>query len=96
MRHMASHDLNAEGNSVGMIVKGEPGTDDMEENFVVVEVIQDGTEEQYEDEASDLELEDEEMDEEMETIVEESDNYTLTESTLNDGSNSSWNLNSGI
>lgn len=56
-------------------------TDDMlDENYVVVEVIQDGLEEQYEDEVTDVELEEDEMGEELETIVEESDNYTLAES----------------
>lgn len=79
---MASHDLNNEiGTSRSINVKGEPVTDDMlEENYVVVEVINEGIEEQYEDEATDLELEEEDMGEEMETIVEESDSYTLAES----------------
>lgn len=84
MRHMASHDLNNEiGTSRNINVKGEPMTDDMlEENYVVVEVINEGIEEQYEDEATDLELEEEDMGEEMETIVEESDSYTLAESMI--------------
>lgn len=83
MRHMASHDLNNEiGTTRNINVKGEPVTDDMlEENYVVVEVINEGIEEQYEDEATDLELEEEDLGEEMETIVEESDSYTLAEST---------------
>lgn len=78
MRHMASHDIG-ESSTTRVRVKGEPSnSDDVEENYVVVEVIQ-GAEEQYEDEATDLELEDE-LGEEMEEIVEENDNYTLTES----------------
>lgn len=82
MRHMASHDLNNEAGTTRTVrVKGETVTDDMlDENYVVVEVIQDGLEEQYEDEVTDVELEEDEMGEEMETIVEESDNYTLAES----------------
>lgn len=79
---MASHEVSSQGGSRKIQVKGEPNDLMLEENYVVVEVIQDGTEEQYEDEGTDLELEDDEMGEEMETIVEESDNYTLTESKL--------------
>lgn len=71
MRHMASHDMQVESS---VRVKGEV----VEENYVVVEVIQ-GAEEQYEDEATDLELEDD-LGEEMHDIVEENDNYTLSES----------------
>lgn len=78
MRHMAQHDSGVIERT--SIVKGEPG--DADSNYVVVEVFQDGTEEQYEDEVSELELEDEEIDEEMETIVEESENYTLEESKI--------------
>jgi hypothetical protein len=72
MRHIASHETEG-----GVRVKGEPVTEDMlEENYVVVEVIQDGNEEQYEDEGSDIELDDGQFTEE---IVEEPD-YNLTES----------------
>lgn len=61
------------------MVKSE-GNDDQDDQYVVVEVIQDGTEEQYEDEGDELELEDEEeMDEE---ILEETESYTLTESEV--------------
>jgi transcriptional repressor CTCF len=75
MRHMAQHDLSGEDVET-MHVKGEPD-DMMEGSYVVVEVLNDGTEEQYEDEGSDLELEEGDMQEGMETIVEEVDNYTL-------------------
>jgi hypothetical protein len=76
MRHIASHE--SEG---GVHVKGEPVTEEMlEENYVVVEVIQDGAEEQYEDEGSDIELEEGQYSEE---IVEDGD-YTLTESKFRD------------
>lgn len=84
---MASH-----GEQVNR-VKGEAGTDDMDENYVVVEVIQDGAMEQYEDEGSDLELEEDEMGEELQEIVEESDNYTLTEREINDAFNSNHCFN---
>lgn len=72
---MASHDIKDEGETATRRVKGEPNSEDNEESYVVVEVIQ-GEEEQYEDEASDLELE-EDMGEE---IAEQNDNYTLSES----------------
>lgn len=72
---MASHDIKDEGETSSRRVKGEPNSEDNEESYVVVEVIQ-GEEEQYEDEASDLELE-EDMGEE---IAEQNDNYTLSES----------------
>ena len=74
MRHMASHDMQGESSTTSVRVKGE---EDVDENYVVVEVIQ-GAEEQYEDEGSDLELEDD-LGEEMHDIVEEND-YTLAES----------------
>lgn len=71
MRHIASHETEG-----AVHVKGEPVTEEMlEDNYVVVEVIQDGNEEQYEDEGSDIELEDEFQEE----IIEDGD-YTLTES----------------
>lgn len=73
MRHIASH----EGNSVAR-VKTESGEEMLEDQYVVVELIQDGTEEQYEDEGDDFELEEDEMD--GEEIIEENENYTLTES----------------
>lgn len=72
MRHIASHETES-----AVHVKGEPVTEEMlEENYVVVEVIQEGAEEMYEDEGSDIELEEDQMGEE---IVEDGD-YTLTES----------------
>lgn len=71
MRHIASHE------NEGVRVKGEPVTEEMlEENYVVVEVIQNGAEEQYEDEGSDIELEEEQLGEE---VVEDED-FTLAES----------------
>lgn len=73
MRHMASHDTDK---SDSIRVKGEPEGDG---SYVVVEVFQ--GEEQYEDEQTDAEMEEEEeVEEEMQEIIEESDNYTLTES----------------
>lgn len=75
---MARHELGDE-TSESVVVKGEAGTEDLDENYVVVEVIQEGAEEMYEDEDSNFEYEGEP--EEMEEIVEEeSDNFTLTES----------------
>lgn len=57
-------------------VKGEQ--DEVDEDYVVVEVFQ---EEQYEDEQTDVEPEEEEEgDMEMQEIIEESENYTLSES----------------
>lgn len=83
MRHMASHDMHGDSSTTTTVrVKGEANSEDMEENYVVVEVIQ-GVEEQYEDEATDLELEDD-LEEEMQDIVEENDNYTLAESKNQD------------
>lgn len=73
MRHMASHETTRAEETI--LVKGENSSGD---NYVVVEVIQDGTEEQYEDEGDEMDMiEGEEMDEEE--IIDESENYTLTE-----------------
>lgn len=74
MRHVASHDGQGE---VRARVKTESGEELLDDQYVVVEVIQDGSEEQYEDEGDELDLEEDELDEE---IIEESENYTLTES----------------
>lgn len=74
---MARHELGDETNEA-VVVKGEAGAEDMDGNYVVVEVIQEDAEEMYEDEDSNIEYEEEH--EEMEEIVEESDNFTLTES----------------
>lgn len=74
---MARHELGDE-TSEAVVVKGEAGAEDLDGDFVVVEVIEEGAEEMYEDEDSNFEFEGEP--EEMEEIVEESDNFTLTES----------------
>lgn len=73
MRHMAQHEngQTEPGTTKIVRVKGEPGGE--EDNYVVVEVLQDGAEIQYDDE---LEL-DAEITEEMEV---DSENYTLAES----------------
>ncbi|CRK92778.1 CLUMA_CG006267, isoform A [Clunio marinus] len=78
MRHIATH----EATEAVAHVKGEQ--EEIEENYVVIEVFQkrNDDEEQYEDEGSELELEDEEIGEEMETIVEE--NYSFTENINTD------------
>lgn len=80
MRHMASHDLSEEQSLHRVRVKGESGLDEHEENYVVVEVIQDANEE-YEDEVTDVEMEEEIEEDMQEDIIEESEeHYTLGES----------------
>ena len=78
MRHMAQHEngQTEPGTTKIVRVKGEPGNagDEGSDNYVVVEVLQDGAEIQYDDE---LELE--QIGEEMEV---DSESYTLTESML--------------
>jgi len=78
MRHMAQHEngQTEPGTTKIVRVKGENGNagDEGSDNYVVVEVLQDGAEIQYDDE---LELDAEQIGEEMEV---DSENYTLTES----------------
>lgn len=82
MRHMASHDMSEDQSIQRVRNKGESSIDDNEENYVVVEVIQDANEE-YEDEGSDLEMEEEIEEDMQEDIIEESEeHYTLGESKL--------------
>lgn len=78
MRHMAQHEngQTEPGTTKIVRVKGESRNagDEGSDNYVVVEVLQDGAEIQYDDE---LELDAEQIGEEMEV---DSENYTLTES----------------
>lgn len=80
MRHMVQHENGETGESKTKIVrvKGESLNEDgTDTNYVVVEVIQDGTEIRYEDE---LELDDDQMADEIEDDVDETEDYTLAES----------------
>jgi uncharacterized Zn-finger protein len=75
MRHMVQHEGGTETSGTTKIVrvKGEHGQEDnTNDNYVVVEVIQDGTEIQYEDELDELEDEDELQDVEEEYSLAES------------------------
>lgn len=75
MRHMVQHETgqNEEHKTKIVRVKGEPGSDGVNDNYVVVEVIQDGSEIQYEDE---LELDAEDLGGDDQ----DTEDYTLTES----------------
>lgn len=72
MRHMTTHDLKKK--KVTYLKEEVPGS---EGNYMVVEVIEEGEEEDdkniYEDEDSDVDMQEEEL------VEEEGENYILTE-----------------